>query len=338
MGLSIIRYRQPGSDQATWGRLEKGLVYALPWEDRELRGVLEHLAQRRAAAADGGTPTGLSLAEVELLSPLTPASTLLCQGLNYASHQQEAGMHKAAIDPQDNLLFIKSSASLTGADNDIIRPTGCELLDYEAELGLVIGKPIVAPTDVPRDALGDYVAGFIACNDVSARDQQLGGPAMQWFRGKSYRTFCPAGPVLYLLDDGEIDYVDRLNVKLWVNGELRQSASTAQLLHKPHDTLGFASRFANLHPGDCLLTGTPGGVALNMNLKTGLAVLLNMRNDARRLAKLRAAQGGSPDYLRDGDVVELEICSEDGQISLGRQRNRVVPESVADDLQEPPAG
>ena len=322
MGLSIIRFRQQPASPSTWGRLEGDRVHALPWQDAELRGVLENRAQRRAEA-EQSTDTGLSLDEVTLLSPLTPSSTLLCQGLNYASHQREAGMEKTEIDPNENLLFVKSSASLCGANDDIVRPRECELLDYEAELGVVIGKPITATTDVPRSALGQYVAGFIICNDVSARDQQLGSPAMQWFKGKSYRTFCPAGPVLYLLDEGEIDYIDRLDVKLWVNGELRQAASTAQLLHKPHDTLGFLSRFANLHPGDCLLTGTPGGVALNMNLKTGLAVLLNMRNDARRLEKLRAAQGNSPAYLRDGDVVEIAICSEDGQISLGKQRNRV---------------
>ncbi len=327
MGLSIIRFRQQPDGPATWGKLTGERVYALPWQDTELRDVLTNLAERRTEA-EQATDTGLTLDDVELLSPLTPTSTLLCQGLNYASHQQEAGMEKAKIDPDENLLFIKSSASLCGANDAIVRPGECELLDYEAELGLVIGKPIVETTAVPRAALGEYIAGFVICNDVSARDQQLGSPAMQWFKGKSYRTFCPAGPILYLLDEGEIEYIDRLNVKLWVNGELRQDASTAQLLHKPHDTLAFSSRFANLHPGDCLLTGTPGGVALNMNLKTGLAVLLNMRNDARRLQKLRAAQGASPAYLNDGDVVEIEICSDDGQIMLGRQRNRVASENT----------
>lgn len=326
MGLSVIRFRQQPQDPPVWGRLVAGSVHALPWQDLELAGVLENLAKRRATALAEAVDTGLAIDQVDLLSPLTAGSTLLCQGLNYASHQEEAGLNKDRIDPQDNLLFMKSSASLSGARDDIVRPRECELLDYEAELGLVIGKPIMEPTAIARPALGDYVAGFVICNDVSARDQQIGGPAMQWFKGKSYRTFCPTGPILYLLDEGEIDYVDRLSVNLWVNGELRQSASTAQLLHKPHDTLGFASGFANLRPGDCLLTGTPGGVALNMNLKTGLAVLLNMRNDAQRLEKFRAAQRHSASYLKDGDVVEIEIASDDGQVVLGRQRNRVTPE------------
>jgi len=298
-------------------------IYSLPWEDRQLGTVMENLADRRASATADARDTGLAPVDVTLLSPLTSNSALICQGLNYAQHQAEAGLSPRAHEPDDNLVFLKSSASLCGPADDIIRPPDCQLLDYEAELGLVIGRAIEEPASVSRDALGDYVAGFLICNDVSSRDQQMGAPAMQWFKGKSYRTFCPAGPVLYLLDEGEIDYVERLEISLWVNGELRQRANTGQLIHKPHDTLTYLSQFSDVRPGDCLLTGTPGGVAFEMDLRTGLAIVLNMRHDKRRRDKLREAQLKRTGYLEPGDIVEIEISSEDGQVNLGRQRNTV---------------
>ena len=324
MGMSVVRYAKQQGGEPQWGVLSEGIIRRLPWEDDQLRSVIENLEDRLAAGA--GTDAGQEspLDDVVLYSPLTSDSRLLCQGLNYAEHQAEAGMQKRAIDPEDNLIFMKSSASLSGPRDPIRRPTGCELLDYEAELGLVIRKPIQESTTVTEEALHQHVAGLLICNDVSARDQQIGAPGLQWFKGKSYRTFCPAGPVLYLLDANEMEYLDRLEVRLWVNGSLRQSASTAQLLHKPADTLSYVSEFANLAPGDCLLTGTPGGVALRMNPKTALATLLNMTRDSRRREKFRAAQRGNPKYLKNGDIVEIEIASEDGHIHLGRQRNEVV--------------
>ena len=328
MGLSVIRFSTHEGSDPCWGFLEMDRVYRLPWEDQQLVTIVENLESRRAQALANAQDTGLALSEVTLLSPLTSDCALICQGLNYAQHQAEAGLAQKDIRPEDNLIFAKSSASLCGARDDIIRPAECDLLDYEAELGLVIRRTIDAPVSLTAESLGDYVAGFVICNDVSARDQQIGAPGMQWFKGKSYRTFCPAGPVLYLLDEGEIEYLERLNISLQVNGEVRQQASTAQLLHKPHDTLSYLSRFSNLRPGDCLLTGTPGGVALEMDTKTGLAILLNMRRDRRRKQKFRQAQLHRKAYLQDGDVVELQISSDDDVISLGEQRNTVVAEGA----------
>lgn len=323
MGVSVVRYAERAGVEPAWGLLEGDRIRRLPWPDDQLRSVIENLEDRLAVATweQGGVESPLS--GVILYSPLTSHSNLFCQGLNYADHQAEAGMQKREIDPEDNLIFMKSSASLSGPLDPIRRPPGCELLDYEAELGLVIRNPILEPSAISETTLPQYIAGLVICNDVSARDQQIGAPGLQWFKGKSYRTFCPAGPVLYLLDAGEVDYLERLDVRLWVNGELRQSASTSQLLHKPAATLSYISHFANLLPGDCLLTGTPGGVALRMNPKTAVATLLNMTRDKRRREKFRAAQRGNPRYLDDGDVVEIEIASQDGHIHLGRQRNEV---------------
>jgi len=328
MGISLIRFQKSSQSQISWGVLDQGLIAEFEWQDNELETVIQKLVPPFSEVMNSAKPTGLTLNDVIVLSPLTSSSQLLCQGLNYADHVAEAGVSKREANVSENSLFLKSSASLSGAYANIVRPQECRLLDYEVELGLVLKKAIDKPVTVKEADLKDYVAGFIICNDVSARDIQMGAPAMQWFQGKSYRSFCPAGPLLYLLDENEIEHISSMQLKLWVNGELRQSAQTNQLIHKPHTTLEHISRFSNMKPGDCLLTGTPGGVALGMNLKTGLSLVLNMTKDSKRKAKFTRAQISNPHYLQDGDVVEAEIKSRDGSISLGRQKNRVVAESV----------
>ncbi|MGB1142167.1 MAG: fumarylacetoacetate hydrolase family protein, partial [Halioglobus sp.] len=159
MGLSVIRFTTAEQDGPCWGMLRGDQVYRLPWQDEQLSGIMENLVARRAEADSAAEDTGLTLDDVRLFSPLTPDCTLLCQGLNYASHQEEAGMTQAEIRPEDNLLFVKSSASLSGPHDEIVRPAECELLDYEAELGLVMGRAIDGPVTVAKEALGDYVAG-----------------------------------------------------------------------------------------------------------------------------------------------------------------------------------
>jgi len=326
MGISVIRFQKYNSNAPAWGVLDQGVILELPSQDRELETLIAKLAPPFTEVLSSAENTGLTLDDVIVLSPLTHNSQLLCQGLNYTDHVTEAGIRSRTANKSENSLFIKSSAALTGAYADIIRPQECNLLDYEIELGLVLKKAIDKPVSVSEADLKDYVAGIIICNDVTARDVQMGAPAMQWFQGKSYRSFCPAGPLLYILDSEEIDQLSQLQLKLWVNGKLRQSAVTSQLIHKPHTTLEHISRFSNMKPGDCLLTGTPGGVALKMNLKSGLSLLLNMTKDAKRKAKFTKTQINNVHYLKDGDIVEAEITSRDGSIKLGQQKNRVVAE------------
>ncbi|MEH6344295.1 MAG: fumarylacetoacetate hydrolase family protein [Bermanella sp.] len=328
MGISVVRFQKSSEDLPCWGILEAEIVYELPWQESELEQVIEKLVPPFISIINSAKNTGLTMAQVRLLSPLTPNSQLLCQGLNYADHVAEAGIKSRRQGASENSLFLKSSASLTGAYENIIRPKECRLLDYEIELGLVIKKNITNAVTINQGELKNYVAGFIICNDVSSRDVQMGAPAMQWFQGKSYRSFCPAGPILYILDENEIDQLPQFQLKLWVNGELRQDACSSQLIHKPHTTLEHASRFSNMKAGDCLLTGTPGGVALEMNLKTGLSLILNMTKDAKRKEKFTRAQASNPHYLKDGDIVESQIISGDGSIHLGRQKNTVVTESL----------
>lgn len=261
----------------------------------------------------------LALNTLTLLSPVTNDAQLYCQGLNYADHRDET----SASRDGENLLFMKGSGSISPPTADIIRPAGVELLDYEVELGLILRAPLPSDGTITEETLNQHIAGLVLCNDVSARDWMMGAPVMQWFRGKSQKSFCPMGPVFHYIKADEQLPLAGLELKLWVNGELRQNANTQQLIHRPAAALNELSNMAHMKAGDCLLTGTPGGVALEMDLKSGLAIILNMKNDDKRRRAFINAQAKRPHYLRDGDIVEAEISSQDGKVQLGRQYNHV---------------
>ena len=122
----------------------------------------------------------------------------------------------------------------------------------------MLKRDVPADTEITNENLLDYVGGFTLANDVSARDLCFGAPMLQWFKGKGYRTFCPTGPILYLMDSEEIDLLSNLRLTLSLNGESRQDATTDQLIFKPDETLTELAGFTNLMKGDMLLTGTPG--------------------------------------------------------------------------------
>src|SRR6185312_10809660 len=171
-------------------------------------------------------------------------------------------MIESGMDPDRafNMLFTKSTASLTGPDDDIVRPADVRLLDYEVELGIVLGRPIPGPVTVTEENLADYVGAFVLADDVSARDVQL--PQGQWYKGKSYRTFCPVGPYLCVPGRDEVARWRELRLTLTVNGEMRQDGLAADMVFGPAATLTELSGLEHLDVGDLLLTGTPGGVAL----------------------------------------------------------------------------
>ena len=149
------------------------------------------------------------------------------------------------------------------------RPAHVSLLDYEIELALVFRRAIQSPVSVTRETLQHYVVAACIANDVSARDVQL--PQMQFFKGKSYRTFCPLGPWLTVLEPSEFALLDNLDLELRVNRGVRQNDTTANLVFKPWETISELSTFANVAPGDVLLTGTPSGCALTCSTARGAA-------------------------------------------------------------------
>ncbi len=236
---------------------------------------------------------------------------------NYASHVRESGG-----DPEKVLLtfFRKSSASISGPYDDVIRPGHVRLLDYEAEIGVVLGRAVPVGTDLTAENYTGYLAGLVVTNDVSARDVQL--PQTQFYEAKSYPTFTPTGPALVLLDDDEFKRFTDLRLRLWVNGEPRQDMTAHDIIFPPLRALQSLTRFQQLDAGDLLLTGTPGGTALRAPGK--LAQLLGSLLPAPTRWKLFFdKQSRNPKYLQDGDVVEVAVATDDGAIDLGRQRTVV---------------
>ena len=314
MGLPIVRF-----ESARWGILEEDTIAVLETPYPSHRELMEDYFNAPARFQADGLER-ISVSEVSLLAPVTRDVQIFCQGLNYASHREEGGV---AVEKGENLIFSKPPSSICGPCDDIVRPAGCELLDYEIELALVLKADLPAHTQVAAGNLLDYVGGLTLTNDVSARDFMFGAPMLQWFKGKGQRTFCPTGPVLYLIDRGEADLISNLRLILKLNGEVKQDATTDQLIFKPAETLTEIASFADIHRGDMLLTGTPGGVILNATPRVGLAILLNFTNDARRRAKLVRTQRAVR-FLQPGDRLELAIRSLDKKIDLGRQVNSVV--------------
>jgi 2-keto-4-pentenoate hydratase/2-oxohepta-3-ene-1,7-dioic acid hydratase in catechol pathway len=278
----------------------------------------ELLADRAAIeAATHGSDT-VPVDSLELVSPVTKPCRVVAQMTNYASHVKDAGMNPETIPLT---FFRKSSASITGPFDDIAKPPHVRFLDYEVEIGLVVGRDIPVGTSVSEANLSDFVAGLVVTNDVSARDIQL--PQTQFYEAKSYPTFTPVGPVLVLLDAGELKRFGDLRLRLRVNGELRQDRLVeGDMLYKPVQALQSLARFQDLAAGDVILTGTPVGTALSAPPKP-IEIIGSLLPPAVKWKAFFKRQANNPKYLHDGDVVEATIATDDGAIDLGAQRNRV---------------
>ncbi len=212
-----------------------------------------------------------ALDDVELAAPIQWPSKIICIGLNYIDHCHESGMPV----PTEPVMFSKYSTSVAGPFEDIPWYTECcNDMDYEAELGVVIGAPASRVSEA--DALS-HVYGYTVVNDVSARDLQLKPPG-QWDAGKALDKFCPYGPGIVTAD--EIPDPQVLDIGLAVNGEQRQQSNTSNMVFGVAELIAFLSRTITLLPGDLIATGTPPGVALGMK---------------------------PPVWLKDGDVCEVTI-------------------------------
>ena len=182
---------------------------------------------------------------------ITRPGKIVCVGLNYHDHAEEGGQEL----PKAPLLFAKWPNTLIGDGEPIVLPEESEQVDYEAELGVVIGTTAKHVSE--RDAL-DVVQGYICVNDVSARDLQFGDG--QWTRGKSPDTFCPVGP--RLVSREEIEDPQALAIRCVLNGETMQDSSTSQMIFSVAEIIAYVTRVITLEPGDLIATGTPAGVGV----------------------------------------------------------------------------
>ncbi len=243
-------------------------------------------AWARAAGASATSARRWGLEEVELLAPVTLPPKVLAIGMNYSAHVAEMGHldEPGYQPPAHQYWFNKQRTAVTGPSADIVVPAVSSQVDYEGELGVVIGR---RAKSVPAARWLDVVAGFTVVNDVSVRDWQAHSPTFTM--GKSFDTHCPLGP--WIVTPDEVGDVRSLRLRTWVNGELRQDATTADLIFGPEDMIEYLTTAFPLEPGDVLSTGTPSGVGAGFR---------------------------PPRWLRPGDVVRVEIER------VGVLENRVV--------------
>ena len=246
------------------------------------RRIVQASDEERAAIVEAAAElesSTMPLADVRLGPPIPDPEKILCMGLNYRDHAEEQGLPLPSVP----LFFAKFRNSLVGPTDEVVLPAASEQIDYEAELAVVIGRRC------REVAVGDAlqcVAGAMAFNDVSARDLQM--QVSQWTMGKAIDTFGPCGPALVLLD--EISDLQALGIRARVNGQTLQDANTSLMVFGVAEAIAFLTRVMTLEPGDIIATGTPAGVAMSRDPQV---------------------------WLRDGDVVEIEI---DG---IGTLRNPV---------------
>lgn len=227
------------------------------------------------------------LAEVTLLAPLLNPQKFFGVSLNYEDHIQETGLER----PEYPTVFNKQTSCIIGPNAAIHRPKVSEKLDYEGELGLVIGKRC---RQVPRDRAPDVIGGYLIVNDVSVRDWQM--RSHTWTLGKSFDTHGPIGP--WLVTPDELGDPHTLDLKTWVNDELRQSTNTRHLIFDCYALVEYLSTVMTLMPGDIIATGTSSGVGVKMKPRG---------------------------YLKPGDMVTIEIEK------IGRLSNPVImePDGIA---------
>jgi 2-keto-4-pentenoate hydratase/2-oxohepta-3-ene-1,7-dioic acid hydratase in catechol pathway len=246
--------------------------------DPNKRSELERAA-RDIADARSSDPDVFPLETARLGPPVPDPDKIICLGLNYKSHATETGIQL----PEVPVLFPKYRNALTGPTSPILLPGLSEQIDYEAELAVVIGKQC---KNVPVESALDYVAGYMALNDVSARDLQF--RTGQWLSGKTSDTFAPCGPALVM---DEIGDPQNLKISACVNGQTLQQSNTGNMIFPVAETIAYISQLMTLVPGDIISTGTPEGVGFTRT---------------------------PPIFLHDGDIVEVEIEG------IGKLRNTVV--------------
>jgi acylpyruvate hydrolase len=241
--MRLATIRTP--DGTTAARLDGDVLVPLAADD--VGALLASGGDPAVTARAGAGPVPVSAAS---FAPLLPQpSKVICVGLNYRAHIAETGRDL----PQYPTLFAKFAQTLLGARDDLVLPAVSDRVDWEVELGVVIGRPIYRAS---RDEAAAAIAGYTVTNDVSMRDWQ--NRTLQWLQGKMFERSTPVGP--YLVTGDEVGDAADLEVRCEVDGAVMQRSRTSDLLFGPAEIAAYASQAITLLPGDLLLTGTPGGV------------------------------------------------------------------------------
>jgi 2-keto-4-pentenoate hydratase/2-oxohepta-3-ene-1,7-dioic acid hydratase in catechol pathway len=267
--MQFVRYTTVGGPQ--WGVRRDddivplaGLREDVSYQQLTDSGFLRVVEDAVEAAADAAIPAD----DARLLAPVPRPGKIVCVGLNYHDHAEEQDEEV----PERPLLFGKADTAVTNPGDPIVHPAELDEVDYEVELGVVIGR---TAKNVDAADARDYVAGYTVVNDVSGRDAQFDDG--QFFRGKSYDTFAPMGPAL--VPDEHLD-PGNLDVECRVDGETKQASNTEEFIFGVEDVVEYISGITTLRPGDLISTGTPGGVGIFRD---------------------------PPELLEPGDTVEVEV-------------------------------
>ncbi len=277
--MELLRLGAVGEERP-YVRDADGTVYDLTSVTADIDGSFlasDGIARARAALVAGSLPVA-SAEGLRVGAPIARPAAVVCVGLNYAAHAAESG----AEPPKNPVVFFKHPNTIVGPYDEVLVPRGSTKTDWEVELAIVIGKT-ARYLSSDEEAL-DCIAGYTVSNDVSERTFQLEVSGGQWSKGKCAETFNPLGPVLVPAD--EVEDVQALDLKSWVNGEVRQDSNTRDMIFSAAALVRDLSQYMTLDPGDVVNTGTPEGVALS----------------------------GRFPYLAPGDVMECEIQG------LGRQK------------------
>lgn len=243
-GTAVAGARAAGGTPGVgFGRIEGGRIFPIGTD------IAAHLAAGGGASDAAAEAEPLLLEEVRLRAPVSRPEKIICVGLNYRDHAEEAGV---AV-PEEPILFPKFANSVVGPGDPIIVPGAVRRVDYEAELAVVMGRTC---RRVPAEEALDYVAGYTCANDITARELQPKDG--QWLRGKAVDTFLPTGPWLVTAD--EIPDPQGLSIRCAVDGEVLQDSNTAQMVFRVAELISFISSTMTLDAGDLIVTGTPAGV------------------------------------------------------------------------------
>jgi 2-keto-4-pentenoate hydratase/2-oxohepta-3-ene-1,7-dioic acid hydratase in catechol pathway len=268
--MRFVTYKQENG-RAMPGLLQGETVYGLP-QYADLKAVI-HSGNAAEIKPEG---EGLPLGGVELLAPLLHPPRIFCVGLNYMDHASESKMTPSKVPT----IFMKLASGIVGDGATVVLPSNSQEVDYEAELAVVIGK---GGSHVTRANWQEYVFGYTALNDVSARDVQLA--TTQWTLGKSFPTFCPMGPCIVTAD--ELGDPHALGVKLTIDGEVLQNGNTCDFLFDIPAVMEYISGIVPLEPGDIISTGTPPGVGLGRTPKRWLKDSEEMTIEIEGIGRLR---------------------------------------------------
>ncbi|WP_421860584.1 fumarylacetoacetate hydrolase family protein [Parvibaculum sp.] len=284
--MKLATFTEGGSTRAGVVR-DDGIVdlsAAAPELPRDMVALISSEAAMARARAVAQTGSAIALDKVTLEAPVPFPGKVLAIGLNYRDHVEESGQAM----PEHQVWFNKQHNCITGPYADVALPSVSALLDYEAEMCFVIGKRC---KHVPASRAHEVIAGYFVGNDVSVRDWQL--RTNTWQIGKSFDTHGPTGP--WIVTPDEVGDPHALDIKCWVNGELRQNSNTKHLIFNCFDQVAHLTQAFTLDPGDVIFTGTSGGIG----------------------AAMKPMQ-----FLKEGDVVRVEVEK------LGVIENRVVPEKA----------